>query len=242
MTSKFQLGIPKPCSKDFGNFKKTTDGGFCQFCQKEVVDFSSMTQHELVQYFKTAPKNICGRLSQSQIETPLYLSRPQRNSTRFQWLNLGLVGASVFSLLTAGRIQAQETKNERQQIELHVTDSITKPKKQHQVKGVVIEKSSGIPAAGITVLLKGTAIGTQTDFDGKFDFPELLKAGDILVFSSVGLKTKEVEITEEMANEMDIQLEENLEGLDLLVIGEVDVHQIYTSKPTLWQRIKGIFK
>ena len=37
------------------------------------------------------------------------------------------------------------------------------------VTGTVTEVASGLPAAGVTVLAKGTSRGTQTDFDGNFE-------------------------------------------------------------------------
>ena len=45
---------------------------------------------------------------------------------------------------------------------------------------------------GVNIIIKGTSQGTQTDFDGKYTIKA--KKGDILVFSFVGFKTKEVKV------------------------------------------------
>ena len=45
---------------------------------------------------------------------------------------------------------------------------------------------------GVNIIIKGTSQGTQTDFDGKYTIEA--KKGDILVFSFVGFKTKEVKV------------------------------------------------
>jgi hypothetical protein len=57
---------------------------------------------------------------------------------------------------------------------------------ERAVSGVVSD-NAGMPIPGVSVLVKGTQNGTQTDFDGKFS----IKAtpSDMLVFSYVGMKT-----------------------------------------------------
>jgi len=58
-----------------------------------------------------------------------------------------------------------------------------------QVTGIVVDQD-GLPLPGVSVLIKGTSNGTQTDFDGKY-FIEITE-GQELVFSYLGQKTKEV--------------------------------------------------
>lgn len=50
--------------------------------------------------------------------------------------------------------------------------------------GVVSDKSGPLP--GVTILIKGTAFGTETDFDGQYTIKTTKK--DVLVFSFVGMK------------------------------------------------------
>lgn len=56
-------------------------------------------------------------------------------------------------------------------------------------RGVVLEES-GAALPGASVVVKGTSIGTQTDFDGQFSIAA--KVGDTLVISYVGFETQEV--------------------------------------------------
>ncbi len=55
------------------------------------------------------------------------------------------------------------------------------------VSGTVSDEAGPLP--GVSVLKKGTASGTETDFDGNFSIKA--KVGDVLVFSFVGMKTQE---------------------------------------------------
>ncbi|HQW95241.1 MAG TPA: carboxypeptidase-like regulatory domain-containing protein, partial [Saprospiraceae bacterium] len=59
-----------------------------------------------------------------------------------------------------------------------------------------VTEGDGTPIVGVTVQVKGANQGTVTDVDGRFtlDVPE----GSILVFSSVGFKTREIPATVDM--------------------------------------------
>ncbi len=59
-----------------------------------------------------------------------------------------------------------------------------------------LKDSSGIPIPGVSVVIKNTTTGTQTDFDGNYSIK--CNVGDILVISYIGQKTKEIRVTAEM--------------------------------------------
>lgn len=61
---------------------------------------------------------------------------------------------------------------------------------EQTVFGIVSDSS--MPLSGVTVVIKGTTKGTQTDIEGKYS----LKAqnGDVLIFNYTGYKTQEIEI------------------------------------------------
>ncbi len=56
------------------------------------------------------------------------------------------------------------------------------------ITGVVTEQS-GLPLPGVTVTVKGTATGAQTDFDGEYQLEA--SPSDVIVFSYVGMQTQE---------------------------------------------------
>lgn len=55
---------------------------------------------------------------------------------------------------------------------------------ERTITGVV--QSIDGPVVGATVLLEGTLIGTYTDENGKFTFPQKLKENDVLICSALG--------------------------------------------------------
>lgn len=47
-------------------------GAFCNACSKVVIDFTQMSDEELIQYFESKKdERICGRFKSSQLETPV---------------------------------------------------------------------------------------------------------------------------------------------------------------------------
>ncbi len=58
------------------------------------------------------------------------------------------------------------------------------------VAGVVTE--NGMPLPGVSVVVKGTTNGTQTDFDGKYSIKT--RAGQVLEFSYIGLKSQSITV------------------------------------------------
>lgn len=84
---------------------------------------------------------------------------------------------------------------------------------QKSISGTVSDES-GIPLAGVNILVKGTATGTQTDFDGKYAINA--KTGDILSFTYVGLKTQEQTVG--ASNTINVAMAEDASVLDEIVV------------------------
>ncbi|MBX2958301.1 MAG: SusC/RagA family TonB-linked outer membrane protein [Cyclobacteriaceae bacterium] len=64
-----------------------------------------------------------------------------------------------------------------------------------RISGRVTAADDGSPLPGVNVLLKGTTIGTATDFDGRYAL-SIPTPGGSLLFSFIGLQTTEAEIGE----------------------------------------------
>jgi TonB-linked SusC/RagA family outer membrane protein len=82
------------------------------------------------------------------------------------------------------------------------------------VKGVVKDANSGETLPGVSVVIKGTTIGAETDFDGIYNLSNV-KKGAILVFNYLGMKPKEVIVN---STEINVNLEESAESLDEIIV------------------------
>jgi len=83
---------------------------------------------------------------------------------------------------------------------------------ERTISGTVTEESGALP--GVSVLVKGTLSGQETDFDGKYSIKA--KTGDVLVFRYLGYKT--VEKTVGNANSINVKLEQESNVLDEIVV------------------------
>lgn len=81
------------------------------------------------------------------------------------------------------------------------------------ITGTVSDQNN-IPLPGASVVVKGTATGTQTDFDGNFAIQA--KSGDVLVFSYIGQKTEERGVG--ATNIINVMLAEDAQALDEVVV------------------------
>ena len=80
------------------------------------------------------------------------------------------------------------------------------------VSGTVSDNSGSLP--GVSVTIKGTTSGAETDFDGKYSIKA--STGDVLVFSYLGYKT--VENMVGSSNVIDVTLVEGGEILDEIIV------------------------
>jgi TonB-linked SusC/RagA family outer membrane protein len=83
------------------------------------------------------------------------------------------------------------------------------------VSGRVTSADDGSALPGVSVVLKGTAIGTQTDGDGRYSL-SIPSAGGTLTFSFISLKTQDVAVTSQST--VDISMEADAATLNEVVV------------------------
>ena len=101
------------------------------------------------------------------------------------------------------------------------------------VTGTVSDESGTLP--GVSIVIKGTSTGTQTDFDGKYAITA--KQGDILSFSYMGYKTVEQSVT--AANTMNISLQQDANLLDEIVVTALGISKAKKSLGYSTQTVDG---
>jgi TonB-linked SusC/RagA family outer membrane protein len=101
------------------------------------------------------------------------------------------------------------------------------------VSGTVSDSSGTLP--GVSVIIKGTNKGTQTDFDGKYSIKA--NEGDVLSFSYVGFKTNEQKVSS--ANTINVVLEEDADVLDEIVVTALGIKREKKSLGFAQQSVKG---
>lgn len=242
MKNSFRISVKEPCSENFDHFTETPEGGFCGFCQKEVIDFTTRSDEALIRYFEHRSGQTCGRFLKSQLKEN---QTPQDMNINFLSKHIALLGFSLVSLCATPELQAQEAVavNALQRTEIagvqRFEASQPSMAEMYTVIGTVLDEAN-LPLAGVNVVLKGTAEGTQTDFDGKFEFPRQLEAGDVLVFSYIGYGKKEYTIETSASETVDITIRFDMSDIELM--GEVVIGGAYKTKRNLFQKFIALFK
>ncbi len=235
MNTKIDLQISNPCTQQFNQFKKTTAGGYCAACQKEVVDFTNMTPKEIMNFFTNKEESICGSFKTSQLKT--YTSNSMPRARRFSFL-----GGLSFLVLALGTVGATFAQTQKQPTVIVKKDSAQTiqgkvyAQKAHTISGIVSDTFGPLP--GASILLQGTVIGTETDFDGKFVFPKKLKKGDVLLISFIGYETKKIVISGDQKN-LQLAMKIKMIASSCNILGEVEVKKVYKSKKSLWRKLKS---
>ena len=88
---------------------------------------------------------------------------------------------------------------------------------QERIVTGVVTDNSGMPIPGVNVLVKGTKLGTQTDFDGKFSISAT--PTQTLVFNYVGMKSQEIVASSASINVKMMDAAVELEGVVVTALG-----------------------
>lgn len=102
MKQPLKVRIPEPCQENLNLMAKTENGRFCTTCSKEVIDFTKMSDAEVLAYFdrkKIQNDRVCGTFRVDQVSESKLISIPrdsyfqiQNHSQKFLWMLLVCMG------------------------------------------------------------------------------------------------------------------------------------------------------
>lgn len=215
------IQIPEPCHENWEAMQESDKGKFCINCSKNVIDFTNMNDAQIVDIFKKSKSNICGRFYEDQLERPLLL--PKNRFIKWNYFN-----ASIISFLLSNKLIAQIKTTKVDTIQQSNILKTNKLQKYSLIKTTgTITDEKGYPIAGVSILLKGTNIGTITNDEGFFKIiiPQNSIHQDSLHITSIGFKETEVE----MKSYQKIILLNDVESLkDVCVISPQNIKKTIT--------------
>ena len=153
MQTQLYVHITEPCHEDWSNMTEADKGKFCQSCQKIVVDFSMMTDAEVLNYFNKTSKQTCGRFDSHQLMRPLKATKIEQKKS-WQWA----LAAATSLLFFTNRGNAQKKNNATTPITL----SPTKNNSSNIVGKVACNHTSAVTIAD-TISPKNTECITGFD-------------------------------------------------------------------------------
>src|SRR5690606_23327926 len=98
-----------------------------------------------------------------------------------------------------------------------------------------VSDTSGTPLPGVSIVLNGTNRGTTTDFDGNYSISA--DAGQVLIYSYLGMITKEVTVG--AGTTLNVVLEEDSTQLDEVVVTALGITRDKRSLGYATQEVEG---
>lgn len=193
MAKKLQLTIKEPCHENWDSMSPADKGKFCGSCQKQVIDFSDMSDRQIAEFFKKpSTGSICGRFMTDQLDRPMPI--PRKRIPWFKYFFSILIPAFFISKAGAQRTMGKPSVIERDTTRIPLdrefrtlgmvlpttikpvcNDSSIKGEvqlvkvRQVTVNGRVVDESgNAIPNATITLVESGKT--RKADAEGRFGF------------------------------------------------------------------------
>ena len=231
-----QLSIPEPCHQNWDTMTPTQQGRFCNACAKQVVDFSSMSDSQVLNYFSNIKnEKVCGRAYPDQLERAIILPKYPTKKIFWYWnyiTMLFLFFSKTNSTKAQGGVKIVTQLQPNKTKPVDINNAL-----QGRVGGMVINKNNiikgkitdeaGDPIAGASVNIKGTKSALATDANGFYSI-RVNDNSDILVITSLGFQRKEIRLP--AINTFDIvltKMETQLMGDIIIVAGMISTDENY---------------
>ena len=211
MTTSLKLHIPEPCHENWQNMTSQEQGRFCGSCQKTVVDFSVMTDKEILDYFSKASEHICGRFSNDQLNKELTVAEKKK---RF---SLAYVWNVILATLLITEANAQVKPKPKKPVKIDVYEQRTMGIIAHMpdepiesvipvtMKGTIVDAQSNLPVVGASISIKNASGGTSTDTSGNFRLKVQKKNSLVIEISAIGYETQ-TRVLDDLTNWQQIQV------------------------------------
>ncbi len=164
------LTIPEPCGEDFNAMTPVKGGKFCGSCEKTIVDFRTMNDYQILDFYQQNNGKICGVFNQVQLNRAMSFpmeAKPTRNWKAVAALAAGLMfGSGLVAQTTAPTLGKIAMTKQAVSKGTQTTDS-TIPNRV--VKGIVKDQEYQETLIGANIIIEGTNLATNTDFDGFFE-------------------------------------------------------------------------
>ena len=168
------LSIPAPCAQRWADMTPLrTDCRHCAACERQITDFSTKTDAEILAHLRSSGGKVCGRFRPDQLGRPLVAAR-----SNLRRGGLTAAAASVAALLMAQvPAQAQPQQAEPTALAPKKGRKVDKLALQQQkvvqdsvriISGKVVNAETGKPLRGGLIAVKSTASTASIDENGLF--------------------------------------------------------------------------
>ena len=147
MSKKIQLTIAEPCHENWDGMTPVEKGKFCGSCQKQVVDFSDMSDRQVAEFFKKpSTGSVCGRFMTDQLDRAIEIPKK-----RIPWMKY-FFQIAIPAFLVSIKVSASKTQGQIQ-VKTATKDTTTRPiYNDMKTMGIVARPQTIKPFMGDTIV------------------------------------------------------------------------------------------
>jgi len=240
---KFKIAIPSPCTENWQDMRPGANGRFCLHCEKEVIDFRTYGDQELIAWLDKPHTKTCGHFRADQLD----IFNQEEPIIRNRYIKARLFMMSLLAFLTTKDVAAKawsETgrptymSSDRFKKENQSSAEMACKDTTNIVRGVITDPQKN-PLPGVYIFVKNRKIPFTTDSRGCFSISLPSNKPydeEILRISYIGFNTIERKIKlDGQTTDLVIVLKED----DRVLLGEVVVAY---PKRNLFYRITHPFR
>ena len=230
MQKRTNLHIATPCHEDWNQMTATDAGRFCASCSKQVVDFTAMSDTQILQFLAGHKGELCGRFDGDQLNRPLV--EPTLSKKKSWYLALALPFSLFFQKgfgqkapRTLGKMAPKVEQKSPEPREVIVGAFVLPPVISEWVTLTgTLSDEKGMPVRYGTVTIPGTRYSCVADSAGRFSMK--MRRGEnsvMLAVSAVGYEPMERRVSvEEAETDVALTLSTSEAVLDSVVVTSYD--------------------
>ncbi|MEO7046394.1 MAG: carboxypeptidase regulatory-like domain-containing protein [Ferruginibacter sp.] len=191
-----RLSIPTPCHEDWNKMLPVDKGRFCNACAKQVVDFSTMSDAQVLNYFSNLKnESVCGRTYPDQLDRVMIAPAKEKRKRWFwNYVAFFLLLFSRTVDVKAQRViqvQQQPVKDPQRNNNILMTGEIAP---QPRIISGTITDTNGDVVSNATIILQETKRSFSADRKGHFSFAIVYSEKNILI-SAPGMESVTVKVS-----------------------------------------------
>lgn len=192
------LKIENPCSQDWTLMTANEAGRFCSHCSKTVVDFTHLSDQQIIEFLQKSATIPCMRLTNLQQNRILIPAKERHNTPTFYKFLSGLLlfGTAQNSLAINKTVPTEIVENiDNSEIEnrTQLTNGL-----KNVIQGKIIDEKTRVGIPFVKIVIKNSNVTTITNDNGEFELviPDNLLTNIItIVVSCEGYQVLETKIS-----------------------------------------------
>lgn len=193
MQTLTKITLPNPCSQQWNSMTQTNDGRFCGSCNKMVIDFTAMTNQQIINQLSET-NNICGRIGTKQFAAVNYQLQQENAPVTNIWKRMIL---AVAVLASAQYAKGQSNNVNQPKTEQSETTPLIgkiafplKATNNKTITGRVVDET-GAPVINAFVSCGETPVTTNVEGLFKLQIPINIKSIEI---KALGYQSKTIKV------------------------------------------------